>query len=405
MQSVGGDGTVWAKEAGSGRKRQRTVRLPAEYVAEHTHLAYASTAYGVQGATVPASHTVLGDALDGSGVYVGMTRGREANRLHVVAVDLDDAREQFVLALERDRADRGLVAATQAAREAVAGLAVDGPVLLVNTERARLTQRIEHADQQAEKWERAVSALARQRDAHRAEQTGQQEAAVAADARAAEVRVEVAAPLIEQATADGTAYLAARNRMWDVAAARAGAGRLRKRAAERAVTEAAGTHRATEGAVRRRWGGVPTGAASVQPWAEALAGKQADTDPRVADARRNVEQTHSEERRLAERRLTEYAALLRQVLGSATPSVASTRAVQWRTRAEQARRDLAETEALPVTEAAQLVRDRAARAEAERIVAERAQAARDARAAQLGHFRPTSTDRTRPGPERDGIGM
>ncbi len=129
------------------------------------HLSYASTAYGVQGATVNASHTVLSDALDAAGMYVGMTRGRNANRLHVAAANLDDARDQFIAALERDRADRGLTAATQAAREAVAGLAAEGPVKLVTAERARLARRIEHADRQAEKWERAVPALVRQHDA------------------------------------------------------------------------------------------------------------------------------------------------------------------------------------------------------------------------------------------------
>lgn len=122
VQGVGDDGAVWAKEH-SARRRQRTVRLPAEYVAEHTHLAYASTAFGTQGATFPESHTILGDAMDASAVYVGMTRARNANRLHVVTADLDDAREQFVLALERDRADRGLAKATAAARESVRGLA------------------------------------------------------------------------------------------------------------------------------------------------------------------------------------------------------------------------------------------------------------------------------------------
>lgn len=247
VQAVGQDGTVWAKENGSGRKRQRTVRLPAEYVAEHTHLAYASTAYGVQGATVPASHTVLSDALDAAGVYVGMTRGQQTNRLHVVAADAEDAREQFVTALERDRADRGLVAATQAAREAVAGLAADGPVRLVNAERARLTERIEHADQQAEKWEQVLTALDRQREAHRAESDEQREAVATADARAAQVRSEVVAPLIEQATIDGTAYLTGRERMWEAQTAHGQAGRLRRRAAGRAATEAASEHRATEG--------------------------------------------------------------------------------------------------------------------------------------------------------------
>lgn len=265
VQAVGQDGTVWAKENGAGRKRQRTVHLPAEYVAEHTHLAYAATAYGVQGATVPASHTVLSDALDASGVYVGMTRGQETNRPHVIAADVDDAREQFTAALERDRSGRGLTAATQAAREAVAGLAVDGPVGLVKADRARLAQRIERADRQAEKWEQVLTALDRQRQTHRAEADQQQEAVAAADARAAQMHAEVAAPLIEQAAADGTAYLTSRERMWEAQAARASAGRFRKRVASRAATETAGEHRAAEEAVRRGWGGVPAGAGAPRP--------------------------------------------------------------------------------------------------------------------------------------------
>jgi len=159
VQSVGVDGTVWVKENGTGRKRQRTVRLPGEYVTDHTHLAYATTAYGVQGATVSESHTVLGDALDASGVYVGMTRGREANHLHVVAGNLDDAREQFVLALERDRADRGLTRATAIAREAVTGLTVDGPVRLVNATKARLRQQIQAAEHFARTSTGAQTAL------------------------------------------------------------------------------------------------------------------------------------------------------------------------------------------------------------------------------------------------------
>ncbi|HUG49510.1 MAG TPA: MobF family relaxase [Terrimesophilobacter sp.] len=400
VQEVGSDGTVWAKENATSQKRQRTVRLPAEYVAEHTHLAYASTAYGVQGTTMPGSHTVLSDALDAAGVYVGMTRGQDANRLHVVAADLDDAREQFVAALERDRADRGLTATTQAAREAVTGLAADGPVRLVNAERARLTERIEHADQQAEKWGRAIAALIRQRDAHRAESDEQQEAVATADSRAAQVRAEVAVPLIERAIADGTAYIETRERMWETTSARASAGRLRKRAADRAATQAAGEHHATEDTLRRRWGGLPTGAAGVPPWAEAVAGKRADADPRVTETRQDAQQTHLQQHRLAERHLHESAALHRQVLGSTTPSTANTRAAQWRTRAEQDRRDLAEIETLPVTEAARLVRERAARAETEREAAERTQAGRDARAARLGQFRP-SNDQGRTGPERD----
>ena len=184
VQNVGADGSVWATENANGRKQQRTVRLPSAYVAEHTHLAYASTAYGVQGATVPESHTVLSEVLDASGVYVGMTRARDTNRLHIVAADLDHAREQFVLALERDRADRGLTAATQTARDAVTGLTTDGPVKVVNTERVRLTQLIEHADRQAIQWEHAAAKLDHQQREHETEADKQQTVlASAADPR------------------------------------------------------------------------------------------------------------------------------------------------------------------------------------------------------------------------------
>lgn len=402
VQSVGSDGTVWAKENGTGRKQRRTVRLPAEYVDEHTHLAYASTAYGVQGATVPGSHTVLSDALDAAGVYVGMTRGQETNRLHIVAADVDDAREQFTVALARDRADRGLVAATQTAVEAVAGLAADGPVRLVNAERARLTEQIEHAERQAEKWEQVLTALDRQRAAHRAEADQQQEVAAAADARAVQVRAEVAAPLIEQATIDGTAYLTSRERTWETQVARVSAGRLRKRAASRAAAEAAGEHRATEDAVRRHWGGLPTGAAGVEAWAETVAGKQADADPRVTETRNEAQQAHREQRRMVDRQMRESIALSQRALGNSTPSRVIAHAAKLREQAERDRSDLARIEALPVLEAAQLVSELTARAEAERQAAERAQAAREARAAQLGGF-ATRTRHDGPTPPDRGI--
>lgn len=122
IRSVGEDSAVWATERATAH-RPRTVRLPAEYVAEHAHLGYASTAHGVQGMTVDESHTVVGDAMGAASVYVGMTRGRSLNRLHLVTADLNDAREQFALAVGRDRADRGLARAAAAARESAHGLA------------------------------------------------------------------------------------------------------------------------------------------------------------------------------------------------------------------------------------------------------------------------------------------
>ncbi|MGX5695717.1 MobF family relaxase [Agromyces soli] len=125
VRSVGEDGAVWATERATGHW-PRSVRLPAEYVAAHTHLAYAATAHGVQGMTMDESQTVVGDAMGAAGVYVGMTRGRNLNHFHLVAADIDDARGQFVLAAARDRADRGLAKAAAAAHESVWGLTAVG---------------------------------------------------------------------------------------------------------------------------------------------------------------------------------------------------------------------------------------------------------------------------------------
>jgi hypothetical protein len=169
VQHVADDGTVHAYQTGSGRHRPRTVVLPAHYVAEHTHLAYAATAYGVQGATVAGSHTVLSDQTSAASVYVGMTRGRTVNLLHVVAEDLADARQQFVAATGRDRADRGLDHATTTARDAVRGLVATGPAALVNTEIARLVEEAEQAECQAVAWEQIAERFDAQRAAHQAE--------------------------------------------------------------------------------------------------------------------------------------------------------------------------------------------------------------------------------------------
>ncbi|WP_422934534.1 MobF family relaxase [Sinomonas sp. P47F7] len=152
VQHVDPDGSLWVRETGTGRKHNTSVRLPADYVAEHTHLAYAATAYGVQGTTVTASHTLLTDQTSAAAVYVGMTRGRQTNLLHLVAENHADAREQFTAAMERDRADRGLAVATDRAREAVRGLVDDGLAGRVRGGLAALTARAEAAERMAAQW-------------------------------------------------------------------------------------------------------------------------------------------------------------------------------------------------------------------------------------------------------------
>lgn len=156
------------------------------------------------------------------------------------------------------------------------------------------------------------------------------------------------------------------------------------------ATEAAGRHHETEHAVWRRWGGLPRDAASVESWAERGAGKQADADSRVVQTWQVVEQTSREQNRIAGRHLRESVSLGQRMLGHAPPRTATSYATEWQARAEQARRDLAHIETLPVAEAAQFASELAARAEAEQQAAERARAEREARATRVRDSRPSN---------------
>jgi len=73
--------------------------IPAEYAAEHAHLAYASTVHGIQGETVDAS--IVGPGVDAAGLYVGLTRGRRWNEAMVVAGSADAARTEVAAAMGR----------------------------------------------------------------------------------------------------------------------------------------------------------------------------------------------------------------------------------------------------------------------------------------------------------------
>jgi hypothetical protein len=344
---------------------------------------------------------VLSDALDAAGVYVGMTRGRTSNQLHIVAADLDDAREQFVLALERDRADRGLVAATRAANEAIAGLAAHGPVERVNAERARLAAQIKHAEQQTEQWERAASSLDRQRHLHAAEQQEHRKALAAAETHVEQIRARVAHPLIEQATNDGTAYLASRSRLWEASATRRSARGLGKRRADRAVAAADETHRTIEAAALRRWGTLPQTPTGIDAWAEAVAERQAESDPRVSQAREQADRLRDEYAQLADRQQRERGVLQREVYGKQRPTSAQAQAARWRARANHARQALVEIEARPVTEAAQLLRERDLRQRAQERAHEQARQQEQGEAVE----RPTHSPGHRPAPPGRGLGL
>lgn len=93
--------------------------LPPDYVRRDVELAYATTAYGAQGATVTESHVLVGEHSGAASAYVGMTRGRERNAAHLVAESVKDARKQWCDVFARDRADLGPAHAREAAAEAI----------------------------------------------------------------------------------------------------------------------------------------------------------------------------------------------------------------------------------------------------------------------------------------------
>ncbi len=62
-------------------------RLPADYVAEHVQLGYAITAHRAQARNVDTAHVITGPGMTREHLYVGMTRGRDANHAYVPLTD------------------------------------------------------------------------------------------------------------------------------------------------------------------------------------------------------------------------------------------------------------------------------------------------------------------------------
>ena len=83
-------------------------QVPKRYLADHANLAYATTVHAAQGRTVDTAHLLVDGLGDRQGLYVAMSRGREANHAYCVT-DLSrsaDTREGSRPAPELDRALR-----------------------------------------------------------------------------------------------------------------------------------------------------------------------------------------------------------------------------------------------------------------------------------------------------------
>jgi conjugative relaxase-like TrwC/TraI family protein len=83
------NGTLTVRHRDSGL----TTVLPAEYVAGHVELGYASTIHTAQGLTADVMHGVMTGDETRQLLYTMLTRGRVENHVHVITDDLADDRE------------------------------------------------------------------------------------------------------------------------------------------------------------------------------------------------------------------------------------------------------------------------------------------------------------------------
>ena len=100
-------------------------RVPRSYLARHAELAYAGNVHVAQGRTVDTAHLLITDTLSRQALYVGMTRGRQANTAHVITGNTappghqpyQQAAPESVLASVMQR-DAGDLSATEQIRQA-----------------------------------------------------------------------------------------------------------------------------------------------------------------------------------------------------------------------------------------------------------------------------------------------
>ena len=337
-----------------------------------------------------------------AGVCVGMTRGRETNRLHAVAADVADARAQFVESMERDPADRGLEHAAQQAVEALRDLITDGPVELVTDELARLGQEAEHVQRQAEYWEKIAARLDAQRDTHRTEVINSTAAIHAAEEAATQARAEVSGPLVQQAEVDGATYLATVENEAAVRGRLAKVSRFGRRKARAEHQDATEQARAARANVRAAWDELPRTPETLPAWAAQVAGRQAESDPRVADAASTVETARAERNETQQRHTQERQVLLIRELGAeeAQRGQYGMRTVnphrnprEARARAALVRAEAKELRSFPVNDAARRIQT--TRTEQEQKGRQTAQRTRS--------FGPSERDAPRAGAGRDGL--
>lgn len=360
VQSVNADGRITVADPKTGHHRN----LDADYVASHVQLAYAVTGHGAQGMTTDTAHAVLSDEMDAAGVYVGMTRGRTANVLHVVAFDYDDAREQFIDAFARDSADRGLDEAKKQAERDMHGI-IAGNAATVAEEVDQLTQDAEKADRQATLWEDTAGQFARLREQQAAELQRLEQAAETTQATAQRVHAQALAPLRAEAQTDGAEIAALRERATQAQQEARSAGRFSRRRAERDAQTATSEWEQARDRAKQHWGSAPWGPHEVESWAERVSQARVGQDPQARDASKASTAAKIELNTAHKRHPLEAQGLARQVFRNDPAAQflnaengerrAMRNAEQWRGRAADLRTEAVELRQLPTAQAAERV--------------------------------------------------
>ena len=288
VQHVGTDGTLTVVEAASARRHQRSVTLPPSYVAEHVHLAYATTGYGVQGVTTTTAHTLVSESLDAAGrVRRHDPRPQRQRAAHCRRQPRRGARAVHRRAGARPRRPRPPGRHhRRTSRRRRPRRRRPGQAGQRRTVAPCAAHRAGGARGRAMGTRRPLSS-ADQAQSHAHEEAQASSALMqASGAASTAVRNEVLEPLLAQATADGQIYLDADAREHEAWTATQSASRLGKRGAERRLAATrAGTGDA-KAAVLDRWGSVPDPGRwgiktrdSLEPWAERVAMERADAEP------------------------------------------------------------------------------------------------------------------------------
>ena len=103
--AIAADGSLHVDHA----LRSASAVLPARYVAADVVLGYATTIAGAQGRTVDRGHVVVTPRTTSASLYVGMSRGRDANHAHVVC----DSHDHTEFELGDLTGEQAFAAATQ----------------------------------------------------------------------------------------------------------------------------------------------------------------------------------------------------------------------------------------------------------------------------------------------------